>query len=153
MTIFCFGGFYGSLISFILYRCGQHDSAGEHGMRVSGKFCLVVAAIGSMFCWIFMPCLNIDFPNSLAYGYLGGVNAIYCISASTITCLGLSCLFYGRIDLKDLIYGPVIGGVMIGSSSVMITNSVGAILMGIGAAILHIILMQIEHKLRWVALV
>jgi len=104
--------------------------------------------MGSLFCWVFFPWLNIDIPTSLIYNYSGGINTIYCISASAITCVGVSCLINGKLSLKDLIYSPVVGGVIIGSSAAFISNSVGAILMGVTAGGFHIIFQRIESRMR-----
>lgn len=93
--------------------------------------------LGALFCWVFFPFLNTDIPVSLVYSYQGGVNAFYSISAAVLTSVGLGCLFVGQLNYKDFVYSPVVGGVIVGTSSAFITNSVGAILLGIGAGTFH----------------
>ncbi len=75
------------------------------------------------------------------------------MSASVLTSVGLSCLFTGKLNLKDFIYGPIVGAVMIGSSAAFITNTVGAILMGSGAGAIHFLLHRWETRIKWYFLI
>lgn len=102
--------------------------------------------LGGSFCWIFFPFLSIDSPNTLFISYAGGVNAIYAISTSALLSIGLSCLFFGRLRVDDLLYGIIAGGVIVGSSSTIIFNPLGAMLLGAAAAILQSILNVIERN-------
>jgi hypothetical protein len=123
MTIFCFGGFYGSTISIILYHCVQKRAFKKHKMRISGKFSNLFAGIGSLFCWVFFPFLNIDIPISLILNYSAGLNTLYCICGCVVTTVSLTCLINGKLDLKDIIYSTISGGVVAGSSAAMINDS------------------------------
>jgi hypothetical protein len=91
---------------------------------VGGKFSYTLVGIGSLFCWVFFPFLNTDIPVTLLYSSQGGINCIYSMSAAVLTLVGLSCLISGRLNLKDFVYGPVVGGVIIGSSAGLMTNTV-----------------------------
>ena len=152
MTLFCFGGLFGSILSFMLSCSRQKKTVFEHQLRVSGKFSMTVASIGGLFCWVFFPSLNMEFLSSSLYQFFGGTNTIYCISSCVLTALGLSCIVYGRLDMKDLVYSPVIGGVIIGSSARLINNSAGAMLLGVGAAVINLLFRWVEFKLKWVFL-
>ena len=62
------------------------------------------------------------------------------MAASICTCIGISCLFKGRLHYKDFVYSSLVGGVMIGSSAAMIKNISGAIFLGIGGGVLSMLL-------------
>lgn len=122
-------------------------------MRVSGKFSNLLAAIGSLFCWVFFPFLNIDIPISLILNYSAGLNTLYCISACVVTSVSLSCIINGKLDLKDIIFSTISGGVAVGSSAAMINNSLEALLLGLGAAVAHVGLFQLDKVIRWYVVV
>jgi len=109
--------------------------------------------IGALFCWVFFPFLNTNIPVSLIYSYQAGINCFYCMSASVLTCIGMCCLFVGQLNFKDFVYSPVVGGVIIGSSAGLITNTVGAILLGIVAGVLHFLLNRWEVRIKWYFLI
>jgi ammonia channel protein AmtB len=149
MTIFCFGGFLGSTISLFLYYCKQIKTFEKHELRYSGKFSYFFVAIGSLFCWVFFPFLNIDIPISLVYNYSAGLNTFYCISACVVTSISLTCIINGKLDLKDVILSPVAGGVAAGSSAAIINDTLSALLLGIGASVMLISLLQLDKLIRW----
>jgi ammonia channel protein AmtB len=101
-----------------------------------------LASIGSLFCWVFFPFLNWDIPVQFIYSNQAAINTLYCITASVITCACISCLFYGQMSLKDVVYSPVVGGVIVGSSAAMINNSAGALILGMVAGIVHTLLQR-----------
>lgn len=109
--------------------------------------------VGALFCWVFFPFLNTNIPTSLIYNYQAGINCFYCMAASVMTCVGLCCLFVGQLNLKDFVYSPVVGGVIIGTSAAFISNSVGAILLGILAGIVHFLFSRWETKIKWYFLI
>lgn len=153
MTVFCFGGFFGSVISIVLYHCRQKKDFKNHAFRLSGKFSYFLAAMGSLFCWVFFPFMNIDVPVSLVYNNSGGLNTIYCVSACVLTTISLTCIINGKIDLKEVILSPVAGGVAAGSSAAIINNSLSALLLGVGAAMLLVLFLQLDRLTRWVIVV
>lgn len=153
MTVFCFGGFFGSMMSIILYHCKQKKDFKNHALRLSGKFSYFLAAIGSLFCWVFFPFMNIDIPTSLVYSNSGGLNTIYCISACVLTTISLTCIINGKIDLKEVILSPAAGGVAAGSSAAMINNSLSALLLGVGAAMLLVLFLRLDKVTRWAIVV
>lgn len=122
-------------------------------MRIAGNFSNFLTAIGSLFCWVFFPFLNIDIPLSLPLNYLAGLNTIFCISACVATTVSLTCIINGKIDLKDVVFSTVAGGVAAGSSAAMINNSLQALLLGVGAAIVHVSLLQLDKVIRWMVVV
>ena len=116
---------------------------------MAGNFSNFLTAIGSLFCWVFFPFLNLDIPITLVFSYMAGLNTIHCISACVATTVGLTCLINGKIDLKDVVLSTVAGGVAAGSSVAMINNSLEALLLGVGAAFVHIGLLQLDKLIRW----
>ena len=138
--IFCWGGVYGSMVSLIIYFRKHKNTAQQNEHRVGGKMSYTFVGIGALFCMVFFPFLNTDIPTNFVYNYQAGISCFYCMSASVLTCIGLCCLFVGKLDLKDFVYSPVVGGVIVGSSAALIRNSAGAVLLGIGAGIFHFLL-------------
>ena len=140
ITIFCFAGFFGSTISIILYHCVQKQKFKEHRMRLSSNFSTLFAAIGSLFCWVFFPFLNIDLPLSLILSYSAGLNTIFCISACVATTVSLTCIINGKLNFRDIIFSTIAGGVAVGSSAAIINTSLQALLLGVGAGVMHVAL-------------
>jgi ammonia channel protein AmtB len=110
---------------------------------VGGKFSYTMVGLGSLFCWIFFPFFNLDIPTSLLYSNQAGLATFYCISSCVLTCIGLSCMITGSLNLKDLLYSPVVGGVIIGSSAVVIHQPMSAILLGVIGGFCHFWLLRL----------
>ena len=109
-------------------------------MRVAGKFSYTLVGVGSLTCFVFFPFLNVDLPASLVYSYQAGMATYYCMAACVLTSVGLSCTLKGQLEIKDLLYSPLAGGVAIGSSAGLISNSAGAITLGFVAGVVHVLL-------------
>lgn len=105
--------------------------------------------MGSLFCWVFFPFLNTDIPNTLILNLNAGINTFYCISACVVTTVSLTCMIYGRLDLKSIIFSSIAGGVVAGSSVAIINSTLEALLLGIGASFLLIFLFQLDKVLKW----
>jgi ammonia channel protein AmtB len=106
-----------------------------------------------MLCWVLFPFLSSDLPPNFTYSNQAAISTFYCISSSVLTCIGLSSLITGQLDLKDFLYSPVVGGVMVGSSAGYISNSGGAILLGVAAGVFHVLLQRWEGKIKWYFLI
>ena len=130
------------MISVISYCVRHKRTAQEHDMRVAGKFSYVLVGIGSMICFTLFPFLAADLPPSLTYYHQAGIATYYSMTASVLTCVGLSCLINGRIDFKDFVYSPVVGAVIGGSSAAFISNSAGAIILGSLGGVVHVLLQR-----------
>ena len=109
MSIFAFGGFYGTGIAIILYFLRLKQLVQEHPNFRSYKLNSIMAGIGALFCWIFFPFLALDTRASVFAGYLGGVNTLFGISACVITTAALDAVIYGRIKVRDMIFSPIAG--------------------------------------------
>lgn len=71
----------------------------------------------------------------------------FSISGSTISCVALGLIFYGRFIVRHLVYGPVAGAVIGGAASFYISNPVYAILVGVVGGMLQAIFMSIQQYL------
>jgi hypothetical protein len=147
MSIFCFGGFMGSAASLILYFSGQRYIINKHKEYTSSKMNATIAMIGAAFCWVFFPFLSIDIPVDLFIGNFAGVNTIYSVSSCVLTTIGLNLVFYGHMKIRDMLYSPIAGGVIIGSSSVLIYNPMASILLGLIAAFSQCLFNFIDRKM------
>ena len=133
-------------VAIILYCLRQKALVSEHPNFRSYKFNAVLAGIGGIFCWVFFPFLAMDGRASFFSPYLGGINTVYGISACVITTAGLDAVIFGRARIRDIIYSPIAGGIMVATSSSMITNPLSAILLGIFAAVCLVIFNMIDQK-------
>lgn len=104
--------------------------------------------IGSAFIWVFIPILNQDVPTESFIWNNGALAALFAVSASVITSIAFSLVIHGKVLYRDLLVSPIAGGVMIGSSSIMIYNPMEAIILGIIAGALQTTLFNyLEKKL------
>jgi hypothetical protein len=72
---------------------------------------------------------------------------ILSISGSTLACVGMGLIFYGRPIVRHLVYGPVAGAVIGGASSYYTSNPVYAIVVGVAGGMLQTIFMSIQQYL------
>jgi hypothetical protein len=98
-----------------------------------------MALIGSAFIWVFFPVVNMDIPNILFIYSNAGISTIFCISSCVVSSIAFTLLINGKINYRDLITAPIVGGVVIGSSSTYIYNPAEAILFGVVGGLLQIL--------------
>lgn len=106
----------------------------------------MMAFIGTLFCWIFFPILVYDYPNRTIAThaiYTGPYTVWYSLAAATITSFAMSALLNGGLVIRDIVYGPIAGGVIASSASYYVTNPVYGILIGIIAGIVQILAMNL----------
>ena len=147
MSIFAFGGFFGVGVSIILYFLKHRELVQEHPNFRGFKFTAVLSGIGGLFCWVFFPFLAMDTRATNFVGYLGGVNTLYGISACVVTTCALDAAIYGRLKIRDVIFSPVAGGVIVTSSSTLIFNPLTAMVIGIIGAFLLVLFNFVDKKL------
>lgn len=81
--------------------------------------------------------------------YVGPFHIIVGMGAALIGSLITSLIFNGKLNPRDLIHGPIAGGVITGSASFFITNPVYALVVGFTGGVVQALLQNsIEHK--WV---
>jgi hypothetical protein len=103
-----------------------------------------LALLGGAFCWLLFPTLNMDISPSLFIFSNGSISTFICISGSVVTMVGICFVVEQRIELRCFITSIIAGGVIIGSSSTNIYNPLGALFMGVVAAVLQYIFVRIE---------
>jgi F0F1-type ATP synthase delta subunit len=60
-----------------------------------------------------------------------------------VSSICFTSILNGKFELKYLIYSPIVGGIAVGSSSAIIDNTLSALLLGIGASMIHLLLFKI----------
>jgi ammonia channel protein AmtB len=107
------------------------------------------ALLGSLLVWIFFPILALDYIDEIvAYHtpYTGAYSVIFSLCAATITSFLLSPLFNDGILIRDVIYGPIAGGVACSTASYWILNPVYAIIIGVFAGAVQVVAMNVVEK-------
>lgn len=145
MSIFLFGGAMGSTLSLILY-IKQSDLIKGHVEYATKKLNRTLALIGSAFCWVFFPVINMDISPQLFFYSNAGLSTIICISSCVATTIGICLTVDARIHVRNLITAPIAGGVIVGSSSANIYTALEAIMLGMLAAVLQFIFNRVESK-------
>ena len=97
-----------------------------------------MALVGSAFIWVFFPVINMDIPSTLFIFSYAGISTILCISGCVVATIAFTLIINGKIEYRDLITAPIVGGVVIGSSSTYVYNPTEAILIGIVAGLLQV---------------
>jgi hypothetical protein len=155
-TIFMFGGLMGTVVALILAFTKQKEALVQRENYTSSRFNATLSFIGAAFFWVFYPCIFLDYPvvpsvNSLStppfMAENGMISAYWGISSCVVTSLALSAVMYGRIRIKDLMYGVYAGAAMIGTSAPLIYSPTTAIVLGMIAGLLQPIFNLIEEKL------
>lgn len=95
MSIFLFGGMYGSAVSFILSICRQKSPIQSHIHFQSSRANVAWALVGASFCWVLFPVLNMDVPIINFNGTIGGISTVYCISSTVVTSVAMSLIMHG----------------------------------------------------------
>jgi hypothetical protein len=147
MTIFEFGGFYGTTIAALMRWTSHSTGLQHHKEYISQKFNVILSLVGAAFCWVFFPSINMDIPSTLFVYSNGGISTIYCVSASVATSIAFSLILNGKLMFRDVITAPIAGGVVIGSAAIYIYNPLEALLFGFVAGILQVLFNRVEKKL------
>ena len=90
---------------------------------------------------------NVTLTQNYISNYVPILCLIFSISGSTIACIALGLIFYGRPIVRHLVYGPVAGAVIGGASSYYTSNPVYAIVVGVTGGMLQTIFMSIQQYL------
>lgn len=101
-----------------------------------------MAILGTIICWIFFPLLAMDpsfagAQNSFTL-YTGPINVVFGLAAATFTSFAMSALINGKLQIRDIVYGPVAGGIATATASVYIVEPVWALLAGTVAGIIQV---------------
>lgn len=146
-SIFIFGGFMGLAMGAILRLKEKEDSETKmHENYTANSFSAGMALIGTLFTWIFFPILAMDFVDTEVAShtyYTGPLTVWYALAASTIVSFIISPLFNNGILIRDIVYGPIAGGIASSTASYFIVNPVFGILIGFVAGFVQITVMNL----------
>ena len=105
--------------------------------------------IGTLLTWIFFPILSMDYIDagiSSTTVYTGPYSVIFALCAATITSFIISALINNGVLIRDVIYGPIAGGVACSTASYWIVNPVYAIVIGVVSALIQVVVMNVVEK-------
>jgi hypothetical protein len=146
MTVFLFGGAMGTILA-VLLSFKEGASINAHPEYSASRMSRTLALIGSVFCWVFFPTLNMNISPQLFLFSNAGIATFFCISTSVVTMVALCLVVDRRLNLRCLITAPIAGGVIVGSSSLHIYNPLEAMILGVTAASLQFLFNKIELKM------
>lgn len=118
----------------------QHQNYSAN--RTSAAFAL----IGTLLTWIFFPILSMDYLDTnvtVSATYTAPYAVIYSLCAATITSFMVSAVLNNGLLIRDVIYGPIAGGVAASTASYWIVNPVYAIVIGIVSALIQVVVMNV----------
>ncbi len=75
--------------------------------------------------------------------YTGAYSVIFALSAATLTSFMVSPLFNNGVLVRDIVYGPIAGGVASVTAGYWIINPVYALVIGVVAAMVQVIVMNV----------
>lgn len=84
-----------------------------------------MALMGTLFTWVFFPILAADYIESdiaMHTYYTGPITVWYALAASTLISFALSAIFNDGIMIRDIVYGPIAGGVVASSASYFVLD-------------------------------
>lgn len=130
MYVHTFGAYFGLAASyFFLPKKAIADAEQRCGGGYNSQ---LIAMIGTIFLWMYWPSFN----GALAAASQQQrviVNTVMAISSSCICSIGISRLFYQRLDMEVVLNATLAGGVAVGSASDLVVTAAMAMLIG-GAA-------------------
>ena len=142
--IFIYGGFLG-LVTSIFLKCREPETA-KHPNYTANKFSSTVALLGTIIIWVFFLLFSMDPAFSGAVGafttYTGPINTVFGLASATLAAFSMSALINGKLQIRDIVYGPVAGGIAVASSSIYIVSPVWSMVVGTTAGLLQVILMN-----------
>lgn len=105
----------------------------------------MLALLGTLFIFIFFPVLTFDYINTAIAthtAYTSAYTVMYSLAAAVITSYAVSVMLNGGLAIRDIVYGPVAGGVIASSAAYYVTTPVYGILMGIIGAVVQVVVMN-----------
>ncbi|XP_059062821.1 ammonium transporter Rh type A [Achroia grisella] len=148
IAIHTFGAYFGLGVSAAL-RNKKTDPAGGNGHTVqtvdlNGPSYVsdVTAMIGSIFLWIYWPSFNSGLTNTDVEYQRAVINTYLSLAAATVTTFVVSSAVskhHGRLDMVHVQNSTLAGGVAVGSVCNMEVGPGGAIVVGVGAALVSVI--------------
>ena len=75
--------------------------------------------------------------------YTGPYTVWYALASATLTSFAISPLFNDGILIRDVIYGPIAGGVACSSAAYFVVNPAYGIALGVIAALVQVVIMNL----------
>lgn len=149
-SIFVFGGFFGLAIGLFRFLKERGDNNTiRHDNYTANRSSASFALIGSVLVWIFFPVLSMDYiaqEVSISTPYTSMYSVIFALCAATLTSFMLSPLFNNGIQIRDIIYGPIAGGVASVTASYWVVNPAYSLVIGVVSAAIQVIVMNLIEK-------
>jgi ammonium transporter Rh len=150
-AIFVFAGFMGLILGFFKYLKERtpETSTAQHFNYSANRSSAAFALIGTLLTWVFFPVLAMDFSDfsvSETPIYTGPYGVIFALCAATIASFIFSALLNDGIVVRDIIYGPIAGGVASSTASYWVVNPVYCVVIGAVAGTLQVIIMNLLEK-------
>ena len=105
--------------------------------------------MGTLFTWVFFPVLAADYlDTSIAVHtyYTAPYTVWYSLAAATVTSFALSPLFNDGVQIRDIVFGPVAGGVVACTAAYYVVNPVYGMVMGTVAGAVQVVIMNLVEK-------
>jgi len=121
----------------------------QHENYTASRSSASFALIGSVLTWIFFPILAIDYIDTSITStspYTGFYSVIFALCAATLTSFMVSPIFNNGILIRDIIYGPIAGGVASVTASYWVVNPVYALVIGVVSALIQVVIMNLVEK-------
>ncbi|GAB6024249.1 hypothetical protein CHUAL_008945 [Chamberlinius hualienensis] len=147
-----FSTYFGLGVALALFRRGHSDD--DNGKQGSSYVSDIIAIIGSIILWVYWPIL-------LAAGMKGDmkhravINTYYAMAASCVTTFAMTSLLdkNNKFGMAHIQNASLAGGVAIGSVVDLMISPYGALLMGMGGAIITVLGMEftgpfLRHRLH-----
>ncbi|KAL7866793.1 hypothetical protein AOLI_G00146070 [Acnodon oligacanthus] len=135
MTIHTFGGYYGLVISWVLYRPNLHQSKRLQGSHYHSD---VFAMIGTLFLWMFWPSFNSAIANHGDGQHRAVINTYLALASSVLTAFAISSLSHrrGKLDMVHVQNATLAGGVAMGTAAEFMITPYGSLIVGFCCGIL-----------------
>merc|ERR1719460_3480301 len=143
MFVHTFGAYFGLGVSRALSKSKKDASSGEvksHDLNGSSTTSDMFAMIGTLFLWMFLPSFN----GALAHGPQQNrvlVNTVLSLSACCVTAFAADNLLRPghKFSMVSIQNATLAGGVAVGSSSDLVIQPWGAMMVGLVAGLVSVI--------------
>jgi ammonium transporter Rh len=137
----------GLLIGLFRYLAeqGENNNTIQHEKYTADRSSTSFALMGTLIAWIFFPILCMDYSRIDAphTPYTGPISVLFALCAATLASFLISSLFNDGVLVRDIIYGPIAGGVATSTASYWILNPAYALTTGTVAAIVQVVVMNL----------
>lgn len=121
----------------------------HHENYTAERTSVAFALIGTLLTWIFFPVLALDYIDqsvSTSTPYTGAYSVIFSLCAATLTSFLVSPIFNNGILVRDIIYGPIAGGVASVTAGYFVINPTYALVIGLVSAAVQVAVMNLVEK-------